>query len=226
MTDASARWVSEGERLFRSAVARLPAEDLDGPSRLPGWARRHVIGHVARNADALVNLLVWAETGIETPMYSSPAEREQSILRAASQAPRELVADCLAASDRFELAIAAMRADAWRATVRTAQGRLVPAREVLWMRAREVWVHSVDLSAGVGFASFPADLLRALARDVLAAWERRGLDRPVVLSDSGLQWRTGNEISAPLPQVVAWMTGRPDSAGLPGAPASQAAPWI
>src|SRR5688500_13026045 len=49
------------------------------PSLLPGWSRGHVLTHLARNADALVNLLTWARTGVEHPMYTSRADRDADI---------------------------------------------------------------------------------------------------------------------------------------------------
>jgi maleylpyruvate isomerase len=64
-------WCTDGERFLDGALDRLAGVDLDGPSLLPGWSRRTVIAHVARNADALCNLLTWARTGVETPMYAS-----------------------------------------------------------------------------------------------------------------------------------------------------------
>ena len=50
-------WCADGERFLDEALDRLPGAGLDGPSLLPGWSRRTVIAHVARNADALGNLL-------------------------------------------------------------------------------------------------------------------------------------------------------------------------
>ena len=38
-------------------------------SLLEGWTRSHLIAHVAYNAIALCNLMHWANTGEETPMY-------------------------------------------------------------------------------------------------------------------------------------------------------------
>src|SRR5215813_11810747 len=66
------------ERLA-ATVAKLTDEDVRAPSRLPGWTRGHVLAHLARNADSLVNLLTWARTGTETRMYGSPAERDGGI---------------------------------------------------------------------------------------------------------------------------------------------------
>ena len=38
-----------------------------------------MLTHIARNADGLRNLLIWARTGIVTPQYADAAERERGI---------------------------------------------------------------------------------------------------------------------------------------------------
>jgi len=53
-------------RLLASASA-LTDQQAREASLLPGWSRGHVLTHVARNADGLQNLLIWASTGEETP---------------------------------------------------------------------------------------------------------------------------------------------------------------
>ena len=55
------------ERLLATADA-LTGDQVREPSLLPGWTRGHVLTHVARNADGLRNLLIWARTGTEIPM--------------------------------------------------------------------------------------------------------------------------------------------------------------
>jgi maleylpyruvate isomerase len=57
-------------RLLATATALGDAQARE-PSLLPGWTRGHVLSHIARNADGMVNLLNWARTGTETPMYAS-----------------------------------------------------------------------------------------------------------------------------------------------------------
>ena len=59
-------------RLLTVAGTLTDAEVAE-PSLLPGWTRGHVLTHLARNADGLANLLRWAGTGIETPVYASAA---------------------------------------------------------------------------------------------------------------------------------------------------------
>ena len=43
------------------------------------WTRAHLLTHFARNADSLGNLLAWAETGVEQPMYGSGMARDDDI---------------------------------------------------------------------------------------------------------------------------------------------------
>lgn len=66
------------ERLL-TAVARLDNASVAEPSRLPGWSRGHVLAHLARNADALVNVLEGR------PMYPDAVTRDSDIER---DAPR------------------------------------------------------------------------------------------------------------------------------------------
>ena len=72
-------WVGHGTDLLLRTLRTLPDADLDGPSALPGWTRRYLLAHLVANADALRNLAAWARTGVETPMYASPAQRERDI---------------------------------------------------------------------------------------------------------------------------------------------------
>ncbi|WP_280499787.1 maleylpyruvate isomerase N-terminal domain-containing protein, partial [Nocardia farcinica] len=85
-TDAR-RWMTAGTTLFADAVAGLTDADFDTPTHLPGWNRRHLVAHVAANADALRNLVHWAATGTPTPMYASPEDRGAGIARGPGRYP-------------------------------------------------------------------------------------------------------------------------------------------
>ena len=74
--------------------ARIITEpDLRAPSLLPGWTRAHVLAHVARNADAMRNILVGVRTGQDRPGYTSAGSREAGIEQDAGRPARELTAD-------------------------------------------------------------------------------------------------------------------------------------
>ena len=66
------RWMQAGESAFADAVARLDEVGYAAASGLPGWSRKHLVAHASANAGALGNLIHWAATGEETPMYHSP----------------------------------------------------------------------------------------------------------------------------------------------------------
>ncbi|GAB2882897.1 maleylpyruvate isomerase family mycothiol-dependent enzyme [Streptomyces mayteni] len=210
--DAALDWVAEGTALCRRAMAGLDEPAFRASSPLPGWSRKHVVAHLAGNAEAIGNLVRWARTGERTPMYGSPEERGAAIEAGAALPAERLVAwfdqSALALAD----AMAELTAEQWRAEVTTAQGRTVPAAETPWMRAREVLVHAVDLGTGVGFADMPEPFLAALREDVLA---KRGREIvPVVHGDPA--------------EVTAYLAGRP-SVGVTtadGSPAEPLPPWL
>jgi maleylpyruvate isomerase len=226
--ETSRRWWAEGELVVAGLIEQLGDDDLAAPSALPDWTRAHVVAHLARNADALGNLLTWARTGVETPMYASPEARDAGISEAAALAPAELRAEVLAATQRLAEAMRGLPADAWSAQVRTAQGRTVPASEVPWMRSREVWVHAVDLDTGVGFTDVPEDVLAALVDDVFRMWDRRDQVPDVAVFAGDREWGTGSlAVAGTLPAVTAWLTGRSDGAGLEAdGPLPSLAAWL
>ena len=221
-------WWERGERHLATALGRLADEEFDGPSLLPGWSRRHVLAHLAGNADAVVNLMTWARTGVETPMYASESARDAQIDELSALPTGELRAVVLAATGRLVDAVRAMPADAWTAQVRVRQGHEVPATESLAMRARETWVHSVDLDAGVGFADAPDDVLAAVVDDVFRRWDAREVVPDVALFAGDREWGTGAlAVAGPLPAVTAWVTGRGTGEELQAdGPLPQLPPWL
>src|SRR4051794_41914168 len=119
-------WWQRGEQQLGTALGRLNDEEFAGPSRLPGWSRAQLLAHVARNADALVNLLTWARTGVETPMYASPEARDAGIAETAQLPPDQLRGEVLIATERLVGAGRGIAEHAWTAAVRCAHGRTIP----------------------------------------------------------------------------------------------------
>jgi maleylpyruvate isomerase len=216
-------WLREGtDRLF-GAVGELTDADLAEPSLLPGWDRATVLAHLAQNARGLSNLVHWARTGVETPMYPSPEAREAGIAELAATPAGRIRAEAVAADAEFQRHLAELPADHWTNTVRTFRGRPVPATEVPWMRNREVWVHAVDLRCGVTFAAMPADVLAALLDDAASLMSIGPDTVPVTVRavDAGREWTfgaTGSAAGAPvegeLADVCAWVLGRRAAPGV------------
>jgi maleylpyruvate isomerase len=208
-----------GQAYFARKVTELPDANFDGPSLLPGWDRRHVVAHVGLNARALTHLTEWAATGEEHPMYESPTQRKDEIELTSTlpvQALRNL-------SDHAAIHLSVewrdLRADAWSHKVRTAQGRLVPVSETVWMRTREVWIHAVDLANGGSFLDFPPELVDALLTDISGVWAQRreadGLspfllrptDRPLAEADRAMP-EGALVIHGTAARLAQWASGR------------------
>ena len=130
-------------------TARILTErDLRAPSLLPGWTRAHVLGHLARNAQAMRNLLVGVRTGQDRPAYASADARQAGIEHSASPRASELVAD-LAEEAMALRRVARQLPDAgWQVPVRILDSAPFPAAQLLTRRLVEVELHHCDLGAG------------------------------------------------------------------------------
>lgn len=220
--DTKLEWMRDGEDFFLAALSALGNDQLAERGLLPAWTRSEIVAHVARNADALQNLLHWARTGDETPMYTSADQRDADIAAGASRPPVELREDAASASQNLRSAVDTLPASAWEASVRTARGRTVPATEIPWMRCREVWIHGVDLNAGSGFEAVRRDVTWALIDDVVRAVGARDDCPAVVLvstDDENRSWVLGKEPGAVIVEgtsaaLLAWVTGRSSGASL------------
>ena len=226
-----------GQAYFSRQLAQLTDDELDADSLLPGWSRRHVVAHVGLNARALTRLTTWARTGVETPMYDSPTARDTDIEMAATLPAQALRHLSDHAAIHLDVEWRDLSEQAWRSEVKTAQGRMVPVSETVWMRTREVWLHAVDLRNGGAVMHFPGALLDLLLEDLVRVWRRKVGDtgtnvelRPV---DRSRAWRVFPDRSASsvvvgtAAELVMWGTGRNPAAArtADGAPA-QPPPWL
>jgi maleylpyruvate isomerase len=207
-------WAGDGAAHLRGLMMRMGEDAFTAPSALPGWTRAHVLTHVARNADAMINLLTWARTGVRTPAYASREQRDADIEAGAHRAPAEIRADVVESSDRLARVVRAMPESAWSVHVQNAQGRDLLATDIPWLRAREMWIHAVDLDVGASFADMPAPMVATLLTDVTAAMGEKP-DCPALhlTAPDGSVWDVGDPAAAttvtgPAPSLAAWLLGR------------------
>lgn len=201
------------DRLLRT-VAGLAAADVAGPSLLPRWTRGHVLTHLARNADAFVNLLTTARTGEPIPMYASPQARAADIEAGADRSPADLLDDLRGSSARFAAAVEAMPVAAWAATVQTRRGPW-PAATLVWGRLREIEVHHVDLDAGYRPADWPEAFAQRLLHEVATGLADNPDAPAMVLRFDGVRQELvvgdpegAPTVTGPAPELAAWLTGR------------------
>jgi maleylpyruvate isomerase len=148
--------IDDAMRRLTGTASALGNDDVTQASLLPGWSRGHVLTHVARNADALRNLLFWARTGVKTPAYPSQQARDEGIEAGAGRKPAELLADMTEAAEAFRAEAVALPPAAWQATVSLLDGVEFPATQILTKRLVEVELHHTDLGCGYRRADWPA----------------------------------------------------------------------
>ncbi|MFE9672663.1 maleylpyruvate isomerase family mycothiol-dependent enzyme [Streptomyces sp. NPDC006259] len=205
--------VREATERLLTAVAELEAASVTQSSRLPGWSRGHVLAHLARNADALANVLHGR------PMYVDATVRDADIER---DAPRPLavqLADLRDSAARFQEAGAAP-AD-WSRTVELRNGVTDAAARVPFRRRAEVELHHVDLGIGYELEDLPEEFaVREI--DFLAERFAGHPDVPPTRIEDGTRvWHSGREAEGPEVTVegsradlLGWLAGRRDGAAL------------
>jgi maleylpyruvate isomerase len=218
LTDTLA-WAGDGAAHLRGLMTRMGDDAFAAPSGLPGWSRAHVLTHVARNADAMINLLTWARTGVPTPAYASDQQREADIEAGAQRRPAEVRADVIGSSDRLAQVVREMPGRAWAARVSNRHGTKILATDIPWSRAREMWIHAVDLDVGASFTDIPPPMLAELIDDVVGGLSSRP-NCPtlrLIATDQQRGWTLGevgggggdvDEVRGPAAGLVAWLVGR------------------
>ncbi|SEQ44087.1 maleylpyruvate isomerase [Lentzea xinjiangensis] len=216
--------VRQATDVLYEVVEELDRTSVRGPSLLPGWTRGHVVTHLARNADALVNLLTWARTGVEHQAYTSRADRDADIEEGARRILQVIKADLDSACLRFDAACREMPAHSWRSEVTMPKGAALPASQVPLFRLREVWIHLIDLDCGIGFDDLPADFVEEFLDDAVEQFAGRvepfGIE--ATLPDGGQRsWAVNgpasrSSVSGSATAVLGWLTGRTGGTGLRG----------
>jgi len=199
----------ETERLLVT-VQSLRETDLAGDSSLRGWTLGHLLTHIARNADALCNLLHWARTGVETPMYTSKQQRNDDIRLGATRPGDVVLTDVVDSAARLRGAMDGLAPADWNHDVVTAQGRTIPATQVPWLRLREVAIHHVDL--GASFDDVAPRLVAALLDDVTNSIRTKpGWPSLRIETVEGETIETGSptvNVKGAQAHLLAWLTGR------------------
>ncbi|KAB1143134.1 maleylpyruvate isomerase family mycothiol-dependent enzyme [Streptomyces luteolifulvus] len=195
------------------AVAKMDNASVAEPSRLPGWSRGHVLAHIARNADALVNVLEGR------PMYVSGDARDADIER---DAPRPLdvhLADLRESAARFQEA-GAVPAD-WSRTVELRNGVTDSASRLPFRRWVEVDLHHVDLGIGYELEDLPEQFVERETDFLTERFAGRPDVPPTHLTDGTRAWGTGRAASTPeitvtgsAPDLLGWLAGRRDGSAL------------
>ncbi|MDB1088509.1 maleylpyruvate isomerase family mycothiol-dependent enzyme [Streptomyces sp. ACA25] len=202
------------DRLLTTAGA-LDDAALAEPSLLPGWTRGHVLAHVSRNADALVNVL----TG--RPMYPSAQAREADIERDADRPLAAHLTDLRESAARLAATTGGLTEEQWRGTVTLRNGVTDVAAAIPFRRRMEVELHHVDLDAGHTVADLPGTFTDGALDYLTRRFSGYPGLRPVeIRAEDGRSRRIGQADGKPLvvagspTALVGWLAGRTTGSGL------------
>lgn len=202
---------AESHQLLLSLVDEFPSGSFDEPSRLPGWTRAHVVGHLVMNADSHVRLLEAAARGQVGEQYpGGPVAREAGIAGAAAWGSTRLVSELRRAVYALEGAWANATPAAWQGTGLSASGAVIALADLPFLRWRETVIHLTDLDIGVDCDAWPTGYVRLELERQKMAW---AASRPMGLT---LLPEAANAL--PEHERVAWLVGRLDIDGLPKGP--------
>lgn len=178
---------AETDRLLATCRS-LSATDLHRSTLCAGWDAAHLLTHLARNADALSNLVLWATDGMKRPAYASTEQRDNDIRTGAGRSHEEILTDVETTAVRFRELADALKGKPGDAEVRTRTGTMVKGHQVVAMRTLEVVFHHVDLQAGYNFDNADPSWLARMLRRGVGQWEASGNAPTLTLRSPSPPW--------------------------------------
>lgn len=203
---------------FTRTVDALTAEELAGPSLLPGWTRAHVVAHVALNGLSLAGVINGLVHDNPVAMYESDEQRNADIEELASAEPSELRERHLVATTEFADAVAQMDERHWSGRIdRLPGGAAWPMVTVVPTRRRELEIHHADLGTSYTRADWPQDFVAELLDAATVDQASAGPFR-LRATDLGHDWFVGDDRGPVVMGTGAdlgwWLTGRGNGDGL------------
>ncbi|WP_162872847.1 maleylpyruvate isomerase N-terminal domain-containing protein [Austwickia chelonae] len=205
-------------RSLLQSVAQLTDAELAEPSGRPGLTRGQVVAHLAREAEDLVRLVVWARTGIRIHEPSSGSDEPADLSSGASSRVEEEAAetDLVASCDLIGDAFRALGLPLVCPVLDTPEG-VVPARDLPRLRLQQVVLGHLDLDCGWGLAAAHplavADLLSMAVDRLGASAPEPGI---TMITDEGDRFVVGDgacTVRGPADVLLTWL-----SRGVDGVP--------
>jgi maleylpyruvate isomerase len=208
LADNLALLAHETSLLMRTA-AGLDDESIRVPSLCQGWTRAHVLSHIARNADALGNLVSWAVTCTPRAMYDSPEARDADIEAGSTRGAEEIFTDLEDSAARFAAAAKGLAGAPEQVELEMRGGRRVLGGQLPTLRLMEVVFHHVDLEAGYTFADADPGFVKRAISVAVGRFSARDQAPSITLrSDEGDRWSIGDgaqEVTGSNAALLLWL---------------------
>ena len=147
-----------GTAYFSRKLNELRDDELDAPSLVDGWSRRHVIAHVSYHARAMARLAEGVERGKLVPMYESASARDAEIALGATLPARALRTLFQHTEVHLNVIWRDLPSPAWTSSVTLMDGQTVALPETVAIRAFEIWKSAVQLGNGGLMRDIPVEI--------------------------------------------------------------------
>lgn len=141
-----------GTAFFLRQLDRLPDDRIQEASLIPEWSRAMVAADVGYRARALGRLLNGDDD------YPNAEYRLKEVVYGASLAPRALRHLVAHSAMQLRVLIRDLPPERWDSPRETVSGERLTNRDIPWLRARNVWLHAVNLRAGASYSDLPVVL--------------------------------------------------------------------
>jgi maleylpyruvate isomerase len=157
---------------------------------------------VARDADAMRNLLIGARSGQARPAYASAQARDAEIERGAAMGAADLMTDLADSAMALRAVARRLPDEAWQVQVLLLDPVPFPAAWLLTRRLAEVELHHCDLGTGYGAADWPAAFAAMELPEPVRSQRLGRLDYPQLAPGAGPErtarrpspWKSGRRL--------------------------------
>lgn len=169
VAERTGAWLASAAEVFRARMEGISDAALDEPARLPGWTRRHVLGHLHYNALVLGRLARSVVVGAPEPL-GPPVDRWQAWRERSQQMPARHLRDLVVWSQEdLEAAFGELDAATRSGRIAEVPGIRVPAEDLPWLRVRELVIHLTDLDGAMDLERLPAGLITRFVVDLIGS---------------------------------------------------------
>lgn len=208
LLDACVEGCAATHQKLLEVVDSISPEAFAEPSRLPGWSRGTLVGHLALNALSHIRLLASAARGEAGHQYEGGADgRTAAIAEASLWAPEKAVSELRKAIYALEGAWAGSTYDTWQGTGTTSSGSVISMHELPFLRWRECVLHLTDLDVGIEYDQWPSHYVRLELDRQKMAWAASHAMGLTQLPQAAMKLDENHRL--------AWILQRADVEGLP-----------
>ena len=160
-----------GTAYFARKLNELTDAQLDLPSLVPSWSRRHLIADTCYSARRLARLVEAARQGRNEERLDEPEAQIEDVDVGASLPAHALRYLFHHSQIHLNVEWRDLEPAGWQASIRSLRGEVVVIRDTPWLRAEGIWRAAINLGNGGAARDFPPALASRLSSSFSPAFD-------------------------------------------------------